>query len=469
MTPAQTIEYYRDHPSARWSALALVAISSFLTPLSLSGTIVAIPAIAEGLNANAVYVSWLPAAFLIANLISLLPAGRLADLYGRKKLFLTGGVLFVITSMLAGLSQSIEQLLLLRVAQGIAAAMFFSTGMAIVTSVFRHGGRGTAMGLVVACVYLGLSFGPLLGGIITDLFGWRWVFFGMAPFMLVSIALTLLKLKGEWRNETPHPVDWLGAALFAAYILLLFYGLTHLPRPLGWLGMVTAAGVLMLFVNQTRRAKYPLVNIKLVLQNRLLSRSIMAAVFMYAGNFSLIFLLSLYLQISVGMTPSEAGQIMMTQAIFMAFMAPLAGKLSDHLPSRGIATLGCLVTATGGALLFTIQPDSPLWHFVVALAVSGIGFGLFSTPNNNSALGSVPEEKLGIVSGIVNVARLKGQMIGTSLLSLMLSLYFGSAQINRESAGDLNSVYHWVVGFAFVFGCIAAWFSWQRGHNQPLG
>lgn len=467
MTPEETIEYYQNNASARWSALALVCISVFLTPLSLSATLVAIPAIAETLQANAILVSWIPAAFLIANLVSLLPAGRLADLYGRKRIYLIGGILFVLTSVMAGWAQSIEYLLVFRVLQGISAAMFFSTGMAIVTSTFRNRGRGTAMGLVVASVYLGLSFGPLLGGVITDHLGWRWVFFGMAPFMLISVVLTITKLRGEWRSPTPHPVDWVGAAIFAAYIVLFFVGMTALPAPFGWIALVASALTLMLFLWHTHRTPHPLVNVQLVMKNRLLSRSILASVFMYAGNFSLIFLLSLYLQITMGMTPSAAGQVLMAQAICMAILAPMAGKMSDHLPARGISTLGCLVTAVGSAMLFAITIDSSVWQIVMALAVSGIGFGLFSTPNNNSALGSVPEEKLGIVSGLVNLARLKGQMIGTSLLSLTLALYFGQQQISTERAIELDSVYHWVVGFSFLFASIAAWFSWQRGNETP--
>ena len=166
-------EFYRDNSAARFNVLVIVCLGSFLTPLALSASLVAIPAIARDLQASAQLVSWIPAAFLLSNIATLLPAGRMADIYGRKRIYLIGSVVFVVGTLLAGFTTNIIALLLCRVIQGMGAAMFFSTGMAIITLVYQHGGRGAALGWVVASVYSGLTCGPLIGGWLTDQFGWQ--------------------------------------------------------------------------------------------------------------------------------------------------------------------------------------------------------------------------------------------------------------------------------------------------------
>ena len=200
MNDQLTQDYYRDNSAARLSVLIIICIGSFLTPLSLSATLVAIPAIALDLNASAIYVSWIPASFLLSNIVTLLPAGRLADSYGRKRIYLIGTIVFLLSTVLASFSTSILMLLVFRSLQGIGAALFLSTGMAIISSVFLNKGRGAALGWVVAAVYAGLTCGPFLGGWLTDVFSWRSVFLLQAPFALVGILLILIKMKGEWRN-----------------------------------------------------------------------------------------------------------------------------------------------------------------------------------------------------------------------------------------------------------------------------
>lgn len=467
MNQQQTIEYYRDNSSARWSALLIVSIGNFLMSLSLSATLVAIPAIAESLQTHAVYVSWIPAVFIVANLVTLLPAGRLADIYGRKKLFLIGSFIFTLSSLLAGLSESIELLLVFRGFQGVGAALFFSTGMAIITSVFRSGGRGMAMGIVVALVYLGLSFGPLLGGLLTDKLGWHWVFFAPVPFMLLSILLALFKLKGDWRSAVSAPMDWLGTAIFTAFVVVLFAGLSTLPKPSAWLLLSIDACLFWLFLRHTKKIKYPLINLQVVIKNKALTRSVLAANFMYAGNYSLIFLLSIYLQLKLNLSPTEAGKVLMAQALFMAMFAPIAGKLSDHFASRIISASGAFFAAVGCSFLLFME-TSTLMQIGVSLAVVGIGFGLFSTPNTNEALGSVSENELGIVSGLINLARLMGQMLGTALLTLVITLNIGEVQISSNHQEALQSIFLWVVGFAFIFSLTAVALSLFKPRRKRL-
>ncbi|TXH71192.1 MAG: MFS transporter [Thiothrix sp.] len=458
----QTERYYQENPTARYLVLIIVCISSFLTPVSLSGSFVAVPAISEDLHVNAVYASWIPAAFLLSNLLMMLPAGRLADQYGRKRIFLIGGILFSLGCLIAGFAQTIELLLFSRVVQGISSAMFFTTGMAIITSVFQQG-RGAALGWLVSSIYLGLTCGPLLGGWVTEQFGWQAVFWFPLPLMLLVLVLAALKMKGEWRNAQPEPLDFIGSFYMALGMTGIFVGLSTLPDTKSLIGLGLGLGFIVIFVRHCYTAASPLVRLKLVLGNKPFSRALAASIMVYASNYGLVFLLSLYLQYNRGMTPTTAGQVLMVQAIVMTLLAPLAGRLSDRYRPRLLATLGCLSMVAGLALLaLTIAPDTPIWIILICLVAFGIGFGLFSTPNSNSVLGSVPPERLGMSSALLNLSRLLGQMLGTAIISLLMSLMIGQAKITPEHYASLMEVVAWAVSLSLLFALAAAYFSKER-------
>ncbi|WP_298607165.1 MFS transporter [uncultured Thiothrix sp.] len=462
MDSQQTERYYQENPAARYAVLIIVCISSFLTPVSLSGSFVAVPAISEDLHVNAVYASWIPAAFLLSNLLMMLPAGRLADQYGRKRIFLIGGVLFSIGCLIAGFAQSIEVLLFSRVVQGISSAMFFTTGMAIITSVFQQG-RGAALGWLVSSIYLGLTCGPLLGGWVTEHFGWQAVFWFPLPLMLIVLLLASLKMKGEWRNAQPERLDFIGTLYMALGMIGTFVGLSTLPdwKSVLWLGL--GLSFIVIFVRHCYTAVSPLVRLKLVLGNKPFSRALGASIMVYASNYGLVFLLSLYLQYNRGMTPTEAGQVLMVQAIVMTILAPLAGRLSDRYRPRLLATLGCLSMVAGLALLMvTVGPTTPIWIILICLIAFGIGFGMFSTPNSNSVLGSVPPERLGMSSALLNLSRLLGQMFGTAIITLLMSLMIGQAKITPEHYAGLMEVVRWAVGLSLLFALAAAFLSKER-------
>ena len=459
MNSQQTRLYYQQNASARFVVLINICLSAFLTPLSLSATLVAVPAIAQDLKASAVYSSWIPAAFLVSNLIALLPAGRLADIYGRKRVYLIGCVVFVIGSVLAGLATQIETLLVSRVIQGVGAAMFFSTGLAIISTVFRDHGRGAALGWVIASVYIGLTCGPLLGGWITDQFGWHYVFFFQVPFALLGILLTAWQMKGEWCSADVHKLDWTGSLWLSLWILTLFIGITRLPSSLGILMLVVSGGFLLLFLWHSNRTPYPLVRLKLVWQNQVYARSLLAALFLYGGNYGLLFLLGLYLQYNRGLSPTDAGQMLMLQAISMALLAPVFGRLSDRYPPRLLATIGCLVVATGILQLLFMQETTALWMIGMALMTIGLGFGMFSSPNSSAALGAVAEEKMGIASALLNLSRLMGQMLGTAVITLLMSVFIGKAEIQPENYHALYSALHWSLSISLIFALTAAFFS----------
>ena len=459
MSPNQTRLYYQNDATARISALIIVCIGSFIVPLSLSASLVAIPAIANDLEANAVYVSWIPAAFILSNLIVLLPAGRSADIYGRKLVYQVGSVIFLVGSVIAGFSPNIEWLLFSRVIQGVGAGMFFGTGMAITGSVFQDGGRGAALGWVVACVYFGLSVGPLLGGWMTDRFGWESVFFSMVPFILASILLTLLKLKGEWKNENPQKLDWKGSIVLALALISSFIGLTNLPEIYAFALLIISGLLGAIYMRHSSREEFPVVNLNLVWQNQGLSRSLISSIMMYGGSYGLQFLMGLYLQYNRGFSPTDAGKFLMIQALIMAVLAPAAGRLSDRYPPNTIAAGGCLAVVISFLLMLFLDGDSHLGIVISALVLLGAGFGLFSTPNSNAALKSISEAKLGIASSLVSMSRLIGQLLSTAFVTLMMSLYIGNAKIVPSNYEALLLVFKWTVGVSLICALLATYTS----------
>jgi EmrB/QacA subfamily drug resistance transporter len=462
----QTDNYYKNNSAARLAALVIVCIGSFLAPLALSSVNIAAPAIAKALQADAIYVSWIPTSLLLANVVTLLPVGRLADIWGRKRMYLTGSILFALASMVGAFANKIEWLLLFRIFQGVALSMIFSCSMAIITSIYKSGQRGTVLGIVAAFVYLGLTCGPLIGGWLTQYFGWRAVFLFPIPLSLLSIVLLLWKLRGEWRGPPGQRLDWMGSILFGVGIAAVFLGISNLPSLEATVTLAIAVTMLGLFVYQQNRAPFPLVRLKSMWGNRMFSYSLLASILMYAASYPLVFLLSLYLQYLQGMSSTSAGQLMVLQAVVMVFVAPVSGRLSDRLPAATIASAGCVFAACGYLILQWIDYDSSAYLIGCALLVLGLGFGLFSTPNNNAALGAVHEDKMGIATALLSLSRVLGNMLGTAVVVLLVTLYIGEAKIEPEQYPALLIVIKISMGCSLCFALLAACFSFSRGTTQ---
>jgi EmrB/QacA subfamily drug resistance transporter len=462
-----TQDYYQNNPSARWLALASISISNFVVSVTMSAVNVAVPMMAKDLSANAILVSWVPTAFLLANAIFLLPAGRMADIHGRKKIFLTGMTLFSVSCVLANLAPNIELLLATRVFQGIGGALAFATGLAILMSIFSSSNRGMALGIAAATLYLGLSLGPVIGGWFTEHYGWRSVFLFPVVLGFISVTMTLLRLKGEWKNEGAQKVDWYGSLVFGVWTSALYIGISLIPDPLAWVLIVCGLAGAVYFYYQQLASPNPLIKFKAILQNRVFSRSLMGNLCIYSSNYPFVFLFSLYLQYIQGMSPTNAGQIMVLQPLMMAIVAPISGRLSDTFEPRFIATTGCIVMACAFAILQTIGTDTSITLIAIALITLGIGFGLFTTPNNNAALSAMDKERLGIGSALLNLARVSGNMIGTATVLMLVTLFIGHVQIEPPLYPALLTLIHVALGMSCILTIWGAWFSYSRGLVQP--
>jgi MFS family permease len=422
-----------DDKSLKRSVLLVSTFAAFLTPFLSSAINLALPAIGKELHANAISLGWIASSFILSSAIFLLPFGRLADIIGRKKVFSYGILLFTITTSLIIFCRTITTLVILRIFQGVAGAMIFGTSMAIITSVFPLGERGRALGINITAVYLGLSTGPIIGGLLTQYFGWRSIFAFLVPFGLISLILITRKIKTEWAESLGEKFDWRGSIIYGASLASFMYGFSRLPSTFGWIflcsGIILATGFL-LFENKISN---PVFDVRLILHNRVFAFSGIAALIHYSATSATGFFISLYLQYLKGFDARTAGLIMISQPVMMALLSPLAGKLSDKRNPGVIASLGMGLTATGLILLCFINENSAVSSIVFLLLLMGTGFGLFSSPNSNAIMSSVEKRHLGVASGVVGTMRMVGQMMSMGIAMMLLALYIGEQKINPST------------------------------------
>jgi EmrB/QacA subfamily drug resistance transporter len=422
-----------DHAIKR-AALLAATLSSFLTPFMGSAVNIALPSIAEDLAMDVVLLGWVSLSYSLAAAMFLLPFGRIADIYGRRRIFVYGLLVYTAASLLCGLAVSSASLIVFRVLQGISGAMLFGTGMAILTSVYPPGERGRVLGFNAATVYVGLSVGPFLGGLLTQWLGWRSVFFATVPLGLIAVASVLWRLKGEWAEARGERFDWVGGSGFGLSLAALMYGLSLLPAMSGdGLVLVGVLGIAAFVVWETR-APSPVLNVRLFQRNTVFAFSNLAALINYSATSAVGFLLSLYLQVTKGLSPQDAGTILIAQPIVQAVFSPLSGWLSDRVEPRVLASTGMGFTVVGLLLLTALGQESALWFVVASLIFLGFGFALFSSPNTNAVMGSVEKRFYGVASAVLGTMRLIGQMLSVGVATLMVALYVGRTQITMESS-----------------------------------
>jgi EmrB/QacA subfamily drug resistance transporter len=423
--------------SLKRSVLLVSAFAAFLTPFLGSAINLALPSIGKDLNATALELGWIASGFILSSAMFLLPVGRLADIFGRKKIFTYGILLFTISTLLIVFSWNIESLIIFRVIQGIAGAMIFGTSLAILTSVFGPGERGRAMGINTTAVYTGLSSGPIIGGLLTQYFGWRSIFIFLFPVGIISLYLVIKKMKYEWAEAKGESFDWAGSSIYGVSLASFMYGFSKLPSSSGWIFLGSGITLGIFFLLFEKKITSPVFDIKLILRNRVFAFSGIAALIHYSATSATGFFISLYLQYLKGLDAKAAGLIMISQPVMMALLSPLAGKLSDKYNAGLIASIGMGLTATGLIMLCFVNSSSPILMIVILLIIMGIGFGLFSSPNSNAIMSSVDKKHLGIASGVVGTMRMVGQMMSMGIAMMLLALYMGHKEIMPETFPEL--------------------------------
>jgi EmrB/QacA subfamily drug resistance transporter len=426
-------------------ALVVATLASFLTPFMGSAANVALPVIGREMRLDAVALSWVATAYLLSAAVFLVPFGKLADIHGRRRVFVGGLLVYTATSALCALAPSFPFLLAGRVAQGLGGAMIFGTGVALLTSIFPPGRRGFALGVNVAAVYLGLSLGPPVGGLLTQQLGWRSVFFANVVLGGLAAAMAARGLVGEWRESPGERLDAPGAVLYGLGLSALMYGLGRLPSATGAGLVALGALALAAFVAWERRTAHPLLDMALFARNRVFAFSNLAALVNYAATFAVGFLLSLYFQSVRGLGAQAAGGLLAAQPLVQTAVSPFAGRLSDRVDPRFVASWGMGLIAIGLALLALVGRETPAAFVVACLVLLGAGFGLFSSPNTNAVMGSVEKRSYGVASATLATMRLVGQMLSMGVASLVLALVVG-----REALGP-KQVAGFVTGMRAAF------------------
>lgn len=463
MNPADNS--FKVNNNVKIAALLVASIASFFTPFMGTSVNIALPTIGLDFGADAILLNWITNGFLLAAAIFAVPFGRLADIHGMKKIFTYGIIIFTVASLFCALSPSSLILIASRIIQGIGSAMIFVTGLAIITSVYPPHHRGKAIGINIAAVYVGLSLGPVIGGLMTQYLGWRSLFFLMIPFGLLVVGIVFWKLHDEWAASRGEKFDFIGSIIYSIMLLLIMYGFSSLPKIDGWVMLVLGVIGLLTFIKWELRTESPVFNIRLF-KNTEFTFSSMAALINYSATFAVSLLLSYYLQYIKGFEPHAAGLILVFQPILMAVTAPMAGRMSDRFDARIIATAGMATVTIALFTLTFLDVNTPLTDIIIGLVVLGLGFGLFSSPNTNVIMGSVERKFYGVASATVSTMRLIGQTMSIGIATLIFALFMGRVQITPEQYPSLlESIQLCFVVFTIL--CFVGIFvSWYRGNKK---
>lgn len=409
-----------------------MALSGFLTPFAGSSFNIALPSIAREYALSAVSMSWASLAYLLTSAMFLIPFGKVADMYGRKRVFLYGIAVFTVASGLLAVYPSSSTIIAFRALQGLGSAMIFGTGVAILVTVHEPHERGRVLGLNIAAVYVGLSVGPTLGGFLTTSFGWRSIFLVNVAVGLLVIATTLTKIKGDWAEPGDKRFDMVGSGVYSAMLLVLMYGMSLLPDADAWIWIAGGLLLLGVFIYVEARAENPVLDVRLFASNKAFSYSNLAALINFSATFAMTLLLSMYLQYLKALNAQQAGMVMIASPVMQALVSPVAGRLSDRYAPYRLAAVGMTVTGVSIVPFIFLEAETSLIYVAGSLALLGVGLALFASPNTNAVMGSVDKSRYGVASSTVGTMRLTGQMLSTGIAMTLFAINMGGAQITPE-------------------------------------
>ena len=468
----------------RWQLLALTAVGAFMWPLDGSIVSVVLPVMGPDLHLSFTAAVWVSAAFLLTTAVLLIPAGRIADQRGRVRYYLLGIAVFTAASLLCALSTTGTWLIVSRIIQGGGAALVGATSAAIVTAVFPPHERGRALGINVMAVYIGLTVGPPLGGFIADSIGWRWIF-------LINLPIGIIVLIWGWsmlpRSErVPGPrLDVLGSVLLGAFLVCLLVPLTFSVE-WGWASartvglLLVSAACFVAFVVVERRVESPILDLDLVLKNRLFAAANTAALLNYMALYGVSLLTAIFLELVQEQSASITGWLLLSMPLLMAVLSPFSGRLSDRIGSRVLATGGMVAIAAGMLLLALTPETAPLWRIAACLGIVGVGMAAFSAPNTSAVMGSVRRDQLSQASAFLSTMRTSGQALSVALLGgiaasqlgrvggrLLLTHGHGGGAVAARAVDAYASGYRYAMLTGAVLALAGAAVSLTRGAHDP--
>ena len=398
---------------------------------ALDGSVVntILPVLRSAFSSSIASIEWVVTIYLLVLSGLLLSFGRLGDMHGHKRIYLLGFIIFIASSALCGLASTVVEMVIFRAIQALGGAMLAANSPAILTKNFPARQRGQALGLQATMTYLGLTIGPSLGGWLADHFSWRAVFYINVPVGSLAFILSLIFINRDSHTDSREPFDFVGAALFLTGLTALLFGLNR-GQDLGWISapilisISTALIILAIFWWVETRIPSPMLDFKLF-SNTLFTLSVISAIFNYMCVYSVTFLMPFYLIQGLGMSPSGAGLILTAMPIIMAIVAPISGGLSDRFGTRLLAFIGMVALAGGLFLLSHLRTDSSPVDIALRLAVTGLGIGIFISPNTSALMGAAPHKRQGIASGVLATSRNMGMVLGVGYAGAIFTTKLG--------------------------------------------
>lgn len=411
--------------------LFICTVLSFFTVFAVNAVTIVIPSIAAEFHMSNIVQNWVTIIFLLVVAVLSVPAGQISGKYGLKKVTIISVVLFIIISIANVLVTSQEQFLACRLILGIALSFINVTSMAMIVNAFPPEERGKALGINITGVYVGLSLSPVIGGILNYNLGWRSVVLFGVPFLFVILALLLTRIDDEWSSFENLPLDLKGSFAYGIGMVLFMYGFTILNTQLGVILTVLGVMILLIFAWIELKQKYPVFDIRFFKNHKFLSANF-ASLCAYLATYAVTTILNYHLQYIKGFDSQTAGMILLVAPLCQVILAPIAGRLSDRFVPQILAAIG-MALGTLSLFLFSFLDSATSIEFLfVAMILYGIGFGLFSPPNTNVIMGSVPPKDTSVASAAVATMRTVGQAMSMGILTLVFAFVMGDVPIIQQ-------------------------------------
>jgi EmrB/QacA subfamily drug resistance transporter len=465
----------------KWWILIAVATGSIMVAIDLSILMTCLPQLAKVFHTDSSVIGWLNIVYFIMTQSLMLTLGKVGDAKGRKKVFVAGLAFYTLGLLVASLSQGIGQLIAARVLQGAAGATITALGLAITVAAFKSDERGKALGILLGCASIGLVVGPMLGGIILDLLGWRAIFYTRIPFMAVSLVMAWIVIDEQTKADSKEfTFDALGAVTLFCWLacLLLFlsfgnkWGITSIPS----LFLATATAVFFIvFLLRERRAIEPILELS-IFRKRLFSIAVITGMASTIGSSSAVILVPFFLIQGLGLSATTVGTYMALLAAPSLVLSPVSGRLSDKMGSTFLSTAGVTIVCASLVWFFFLTGAATPLDVGIGILLLGTGIGIFHPPNNSALIGSVPKDMLGVASAVGTAARHVGSSIAFAVCGALYSRHELShlGQLQQQGVGlatakKMASVASFgdTLLFAVIITSIGVIASLFRGPGEP--
>jgi EmrB/QacA subfamily drug resistance transporter len=403
----------------KWKAMAAVGVGVFLATVDGSIINVSLPTLVRSLATEFAVVQWVVLGYLLTITSSMLSIGRIADIVGKKTIYMIGFIVFTVGSALCGLAASVYWLIAFRVVQAVGAAMIMALGAAILTEAFPPQERGKAMGIIGAVVSVGIVVGPALGGVIIGALSWRWIFYVNLPVGVIGTIMVARNVP-DFKPGGQQRFDYLGALTLCLSLLSLLLGLTF-GQQLGFLkpvvGLLIGTWLLLLivFIRIEIKVQQPMIDLRMF-DNMPFSINLATGFISFVGLAGVMILMPFYLENILGFKITHVGLLMGIVPVMLGITAPFAGSLSDRVGSRPITVTGLAIMLAGFLAAGTLSQHTSAWGYLIRMCFLGLGIGMFVSPNNSAIMGSASRRQLGVASGFMAITRTLGQTVGVAVM-----------------------------------------------------